>query len=134
MSSPTEIQKTKGLEPETAQNEDLLLRDIQITNSFESPCDVGDDAYIPYWTKENGEIIYGLDRYTVQGLAGCGDVWICHIKDKNGVEIYNLEPNVDVFFSEKDAERKLNGIKKTEDKKKLEKWKRRLQDKNASKV
>lgn len=125
MSSSTEIQKTKSLESETAQNKDLLLRDIQITNSFKTPCDIGDDAYIPYWTKENGELVYGMDKYVVQGLASCGDVWICHIKDKNGVEIYNLEPNVDVFFSEKDAERKLNGMKKTEDKKKLEKWKRR---------
>lgn len=134
MSSSTEIQKTKSLETETAKDEDSPLRDIQTTSSFRSPCDVGDDAYIPYWTKENGKLIYGLDKYIVQGFVGCGDVWICHIKDKNGVEIYDLEPNVDVFFSKKDAEKKLNAIKKMEDKKKLEKWKRRPQDKNVSKV
>lgn len=126
-SSSTEIQKTKGFESETAKDEDLLLHDMQITNSFRIPCDVGDDAYIPYWTKKNGELIYGLDKYIVQGFVGYGDMWICHIKDKNGAEIYDLEPNVDVFFSEKDAEKKLNGIKKMEDKKKLEKWKRRAQ-------
>ena len=121
-----EEQKTKISEKEVSQNEDPLLRDIQISTSYKAPCEVGDEAFIPYWTKEDTEVIYGIDKYTVKGLCGCGDVWICHVINKNNSEIWNLEPNVDVFFSEKDAERKLNGIKKTEDTKKLAKWKRRV--------
>lgn len=120
-----EVQKTEILDSSTTRDEDIFLRDINVEGSVQAPCDVDDDAFIPYWTKENGEIVYGIDKYTVFGFAGCGNVWICHIKDKNGVEIRELEPNIDVFFTEKDAEKKLNGIKRTEDKKKIEKWKRR---------
>ena len=92
--------------------------DIQV------PCDVGDPAYIPYWNKSGSKIVYGIDEYVVKAICGCGDSWACRIADKNGVLISSLEPNVDVFFTKKEAQKKLSVIQKTEDPKKLAKWKR----------
>ena len=107
-----------------------LDKDIEYTStSCNVPCDVGGDAFIPYWEKNEDGILYGFDKYTVGSIAGCGNFWICKIRDEKGGESGVLEPNIDVFFTEKDVERKLNNIKKTEDAKKITKWKRKTIDK-----
>ena len=103
-----------------------LYKDIDFTSkSNPIPCDVGNEAFLPYWEKDENGIVYGVDKYKVASIAGCGDFWTCRISDEKGNESYQIEPNVDVFFSEKDAEKKINAIKKTEDVKKLSKWKRK---------
>lgn len=127
----TQPQNIVSSESQHPANSDILLRDIHIETTCRVPCDLDQDAFIPYWTKENGEKVYGIDVYSVKSICGCGDVWICRVENKDGAKISQLEPNVDVFFSEKEAERKLSSIKKMEDDKKLAKWKRKVGDKDA---
>lgn len=102
-----------------------LSKDVDfIPRSTKIPCDVGDDAFLPYWERKNGKLIFGIDKYTVCSVAGAGDVWLCRIRDDNGKRSKALEANVDIFFSKRDAEKKINALKKTEDQKKMSKWKR----------
>lgn len=104
-----------------------LGADIEFLSSGNKiPCEIRQEAFLPYWEKKDGEITYGIDVYEIIALSGCGDIWMCKLVDKDGNESgHNIEPNVDVFFSQKDAEKKIAGLKKTEDPKKLSKWKRR---------
>ena len=116
----------KNVEKECEVQVNPLENDIEyISSGNKIPCDYGDKAFLPYWEKDNNEIVYGVDIYTVSSIAGCGEVWICTVVDKNNKKSKYLEPNVDIFFSEKDAERKINALKKTDDIKKLSKWRRR---------
>ena len=129
----TKKRQTISQEISTSSNE---IAEVQSNHPFENdidfvpsgiiiPCDCGADAFLPYWEKKGGEIIYGIDKYIVKSISGCGDVWICTVGDENDKRSGILEPNVDIFFSEKDAERKITALKKTEDSKKLSKWRRK---------
>ena len=68
---------------------------------------------------------YGYDTYKVNSLCGCGGVWICTVADQDGRRSCCFEPNTEIFFTENDVIKALNKIKRMEDPKKLNKWKRR---------
>lgn len=105
--------------------EKTLEEPIVSSRSILPPCDIGWTAYIPYWdADEKGNIIYNYDTYRVVGLGGCCDVWFCIVEDENGRRSRGFEPNVEIFFTEKDVTKTLNKIKRLEDKKKLAKWKK----------
>ena len=89
------------------------------------PCEPGNQAFIPYWRKVSGKVTYGIDEYIVKGVCGSEYGWACRIIDDKGNMISGLDPNVDVFFSRKEAEKKLNSIKKAEDLKKMAKWEKK---------
>ena len=61
----------------------------------------------------------------MNSLGGCCGVWICTLTDKNGRISCYFEPNTEIFFTKNDVNKALNRIKRTEDSKKLNKWKRR---------
>lgn len=106
----------------------IALVDDKKYSSSNIPCSFDQKAFLPYWDKIDEEMIYGIDEGVVKSIYGCGDVWICGVKLKNGTIVTALEPNIDVFFTQKEAERKLTGIKRTEDIKKISKWRRQKQD------
>lgn len=98
----------------------------EVSKTYTQPCDLGQDGYIPYWEiGKNGEKKYGYDIYKVVSLCGCGDVWMCEVKNNKGEKSCCLEPNTEIFFSENEVKKAINKIKKIEDPKKLSKWKRR---------
>lgn len=111
---------------QTSSIEEKNAPETFIKSTMTIPCLVGDTAYVPYWTKENGEIVYGIDECVVNGLCGCGDFWLCHVTYKNGFVENEFEPGIDVFFTQKDAEKKLSGIKRNGDLKKITRHKRRI--------
>lgn len=121
----TTERKSKTISQNEA-SEHPLSKDVDfIPCSTKIPCDLGEDAFLPYWERKDGELIFGIDKYTVCSVTGSGDIWLCKLRDDNGKQSKVLEANVDVFFSKKDAERKVNALKKMEDQKKMLKWKRR---------
>lgn len=94
--------------------------------SYIQPCDIGQDAYIPYWEEDKDKNKkYSYDTYKVNSLCGCCGVWICTVADKDGRRSCYFEPNTEIFFTKNDVSKALNKIKRTEDPKKLNKWKRR---------
>ena len=103
-----------------------LGKDVEyVPSSCKIPCDYGMDAFLPYWERKDGEVFYGIDVYMVCSIAGSGSIWICRVSDKDNKKSGPLEPNVDIFFSRKDAEKKINAFKKADDLKKISKWYRR---------
>ena len=107
------------------KKEDVLEVNNKVV-SYIQPCDVGQDAYIPYWEEDKDKNKkYSYDTYKVNSLCGCGDVWICTVVDKDGRRSCCFEPNTEIFFTENDVNKALNKIKRTEDLKKLNKWKKR---------
>lgn len=100
---------------------------IQETSKiYIKPCEVGQDGYIPYWeTGKDGKKKYGYDTYKVISLCGCGDVWMCSVENDKGEKSCCLEPNIEIFFSENEVNKIISKIKKIEDPKKLNKWKKR---------
>lgn len=117
-------EKVENKEENQEQKLSLSTTDDKTYPPTMIPCSFGQDAFIPYWDKIDGEMTYGIDKGIIKSICGCGDVWICGVELENGVKFTQLEPNIDVFFTQKEAERKLAGIKKTEDIKKLSKWRR----------
>ena len=120
--------KKVDLSEEKIENEvSWALKDGQtfVSRGNIIPCDICEPAYVPYWEEKNGEKVYGIDEYETISICGWGDIWYCRIRDKNNTQSGPIVPNVDVFFTKKDAERKITALKKTEDNKKLSKWKRK---------
>lgn len=98
----------------------------EVSKTYTQPCDLGQDGYIPYCEiGKNGEKKYGYDIYKVVSVCGCGDVWMCEVKNNKGEKSCSLEPNTEIFFSENEVKKAINKIKKIEDPKKLSKWERR---------
>ena len=107
------------------KKEDVVETDKEMV-SYKQPCDIGQDSDITSWEEDKDKNKkYGYDIYKVNSLCGCGDVWICTVTDKDGRRSCCFEPNIEIFFTENDVNKALNRIKKTEDSKKLNKWKRR---------
>ena len=123
--SKTKSTKQNNQNPENEREWDLRKGESFVPSGNKVPCDLRDPAYVPYWEKKNGEIIYGIDEYEVIAICGWNDCWFCRLIDKDKVESGAIEPNIDVFFTIKDAEKKINALKKTEDPKKLAKWERK---------
>lgn len=116
----------------TAKKETVLEKTPASSNELDFvpsgciiPCDLDQVAFIPCWEKKNGEIEFFIDEYKIASICGCGEEWACTIKDKDNKKSKYLIPNIDVFFSVKDANKKINALKKTEDVKKMNKWRRK---------
>ena len=64
------------------------MKELYNAASYIQPCDVGQDAYIPYWEEDKDKNKkYGYDTYKVNSLGGCCGVWICTVADKRWEKI-----------------------------------------------
>lgn len=105
---------------------DNLDDETFVASGKAAPCEVGYKAHLPYWEKVHGNIEYGYDTYIVDLVAGCGDLWVCTVQIGEGLSSGALIPNIDIFFTEKNVEKVLNRLKRTEDEKKRAKWKKKI--------
>ena len=107
------------------KKEDVLEANKEVV-SYKLPCDIGQDAYVPYWEEDkNKNKKYGYDTYKVSSLCGFGGMWVCTVVDQDGRRSCCFEPNTEIFFTKNDVNKALNKIKKIEDPKKLNKWEKR---------